>query len=333
MEPKIGRSIAQGFQTANRSWPGIGFMAVCWITLGLLSLGTLALTGIPWEAFQEAGMTGPANLRQQVEDTQDKALGGIEETADDETGSEDTAVPGTDANQARLDAVTHWISGAWPVVVLWVLVFVAVSLWLQAGQIGYLAKLVNTQQSLLSEFWKTGTRVFLPLLGAWGISLLAFAVLAAVIALLAWIGSLAVLPNWLAVVFAILMVVAGLVGLIWLSARILFWFVAIVVDRVGPVAGIQASLRATAGRVWKVLGLLGVVVMISIGVAITFGIIDTLAGFVGGVGKTVITAVSNILGIVVNLYLGFATSAAFIRFYGDTQATANPSASTVGAAS
>lgn len=312
MEPGIGSSIRQGFQVANRSWVGVGFLATCWIVLGLLAVGTLSLTKVPWEALRQAPQEDTGFLDEETDMD-------MEEESTDETAVEDDLL--TPQQREQADAISGWLSGAWPVLVLWVLALIAASLWLQGGQIGYLSRLVTTEQARVSEFWKTGSRVFLPLLGGWAISFFAVVIIAALIALVVWLVSLIPLPGFLQAILGILSIIALLVGLVWLSARVLFWFIAIVTDNAGPVSGLTSSFHVTAGRMKKVLGLLGLIAAISIGVALLFALIEGLAGFAGGAGG-VITLISNLLGAVVNLYLGFAFLAAFIRFYVDAKAPA-----------
>jgi hypothetical protein len=117
------------------------------------------------------------------------------------------------------------------------------------------------------------------------------------------------------VALALLIGLASFVGLIWLAVRLLFWFVAIVLDGVGPLAGLKASFAATQGRWWKALGLMAVGLLIAIGVGLVFQIVGGIAGSASGPVGGIIGLFLGVLGLAANLYVGFALLGANISFY------------------
>ncbi|MBI3331105.1 MAG: hypothetical protein HYZ96_03225, partial [Candidatus Omnitrophica bacterium] len=74
------------------------------------------------------------------------------------------AVPADDEARARV--VGQWFGRAWPLLLIALLLAAAGNVWLNGGQIGYLAKQVSGQRAPVSEFWVVGSRAFFPLCGA-----------------------------------------------------------------------------------------------------------------------------------------------------------------------
>lgn len=328
----IGRSIKEGFRAANKSWAGMGFFAGVWIVLILIGVAGVVVTNPPEALFrrEEPAATSP---------TPAPAATQAAPTAP-ATEAATAAVPGgADAESARKReeenrAVGVWFGRAWPVVLFCAVLFLAVGTWLSGGQIGYLAKRLLTGQAGLSEFWIVGARAFWPLLGA---TILGFLIIGGialgVILIVAWLGSVlsTTLPVWLLRVLGLLTGAAALIGLIWLVVRLSCWPIAIVQDRVGPIAGLKASARATRGHMWFVIGLGLLLWLISVGVWLPFGVVEFLGGSLGGAAAAAMSLIGRLLGGVANLYAGFVSLAAFIRFYEDAKAPA--AASTTPAAS
>jgi len=311
MAPAIKRSIGQGFRTANRSWLGIGFLIGCWIVAWLIAVGLVVLTRIPRELLNPP-----------------------QPAAQTETGlADDAASPAGGETQAEQEAADQWVQTAlewlgraWPVLLLALLLMMALGLWLQGGQIGYVAQHVRSGTSSLADFIGAGTKAFVPLLGAWGVSLAAGIALTIVAALGIWVMSLlAEAAGWLATILGILMGVAAVAGLIWLGVKLVFWYIAVVVDGNGPIEGLKTSFRLTRGYWLKLLGLGALLGLISLGLQLGVGLIEGLGNLIGGLFATALSVLGNVLGALVNLFLGFVGIAAFVRFYEDIKAGASAS--------
>jgi len=226
------------------------------------------------------------------------------------------------ALQKRLNLAGEWLASAWPVVLLCLLIAMATGLWLQGGRIGYLATVIGSGRASLSAFWTTGLRSFGALLGGWFLSITAFAGIVTVLALLGAVFSalFSAAPAGVRALFGMALSAGVLIGMAWLVVRLAFWFIAIVVDRVGPVAGLSASFRATRGRWGRVFGLGALLGLIALGVEI---VLRGLA-FLGGPTLVTILLV-GVPGVVARLYVGFAAQAAFIHCYAETK-SAGPAA-------
>ena len=188
---------------------------------------------------------------------------------------------------------------------------------MNAGQIGYAAKRVVAQQATAKDFWTEGSRAFLPLLGGsllallgLGGFLLAFMLLAAL---------LSVLPKAAGAVLGVVVLAVMMVVLVWLVVRLSFWFVAIVVERAGPVAALKASFRVTKGRWWKLAGLGCLMALISYGVTLGFAVVQWVGDLIGGPAAAVLGAVGQLAAAVVGVYVSFAALSAYIRFYTDAK--------------
>lgn len=351
MQPAVGRTIGQGFRTAGRSWAGIGVFAGGWLLLWVVVTVLIALTGVPRELIVPPppvsevpappeglrgpavqGAPSPADLFGQMSTPPGAQQPAPAETAvtppqaSIPTQATQAAAPQAQGAAARERALAEWLGRAWPVLGLCVVVYVAVSLWLTGGQIGYLAKRVTTQQARLSEYWTASTKAFGSLLGA---SLLLLLALAALVLLLSLFGAMfsplsRTAPTGLRVALGLMVGAAVLVGLVWVAVRLSFWFIMIVVDRLGPLASLKASFRATRGRWWRVFGLGASLWLISLVAYGGFMLLNALAGFVGGLGEVVIILLGVLLYLVAYVYLEFTRMAAYLHFY---EAVRAPSAS------
>ena len=345
MGPSIGRSIGQGFQAANRSWAGLAFVAGCWIVVVIFIVLIGALSRIPAELLRERAAPAPtpavapstATAPSATPDAPSSAsqpstdlFSDMATTTDEAPAAQDVQAEDAQARE-REDAAererlgAEWLRRAWPLLVLVVLVIIAGSTWLYGGEIGYLTKQVTAGRAGVSEFWLAGPRVFLALLGSSAISLSAVGAALAVMALIGWAFSRlsTTVPAWLPRILGLILGVAVGIGFLWLVVRLVFWGIAIVADRLGPIAGLKASLRAARGRWWRISGLLALLIVIAYGVSIIFALLEGLGSLIGGAGGAVVGILSSLLSAVASLYVGFAMTAALIRFYED----AKPSAS------
>ncbi len=351
MEPRIGHAFSEGFRAANRSWVGIGFFAGTLLLVTVVSLFAIASTHPPTPSFPLEGRaavpapavelptptparapsatTGDVNLFNQLDATQPPAapaattLPPTAASAPSQTTSDQapaSAAP-PDAVRTQPDeqerAVREWFGRAWPLVLLIMLVMLVVNVWLSGGQIGYLAARVSHQPAKLSLFWQQDARAFGRLLGAW--ALMMGAGMAALLILALASALLAPLPEGVRRVLGWLVLLGLAVAGVWLLVRLSFWFIAVVIDRVGPVAGIKASLRATKGRWLKTAGLGLLIGLISIGVTLVFGLVEGAGNLIGGPAAVTLGLVGTLSRLVASLYIGFAALAAYIRFYQDVK--------------
>ncbi|HEX9780003.1 MAG TPA: hypothetical protein VGB20_02175 [bacterium] len=301
MVPAIGRSIGSGFQAANRSWAGIGLYALGSLIIGGIALGSILVTNVPEELLQP----------QTVEDTG--------APADDDAAITQLEQQVETQQQVALD----WVGRAWPLLLLALVVGVAGGLWLNAGQIGFVAQMIRTQHADAKTFVQAaGARVGALFL-AWLLSIgaaIGFAIVLGLVGVvLALIGAG---PAWLAVVLGIVVAIAVLAGLIWLAVRLVFWFIAIVADGAGPVAGLKRSFAATKGRWWPVFGLGLVLGLISFAVTQVFQLLVGLGNLLPGAAGITLAVAFGVVGFAINLYVGFAVLGAYLRYYEDTKAPA-----------
>ena len=349
MTPRIRHAFSEGFRVANRSWAGIGFFAGTLLLVTVVSLFAIASTHPPTPSLPLEGRaaapapavdvltpvrppapaTGNVTLFNQLDATPPPVVP-ADTTPPPATASTPSptasdpapasAVP-SDAVRTQSDeqerAVREWFGRAWPLVLLIILVMLVVNVWLSGGQISYLAAQINHQPATLSLFWQQDGRAFGRLIGAWTLMMGAGVVALLLLALAS--ALLAPLPEGVRGVLGWL-VLLGLAAVgVWLLVRLSFWFIAVVIDRVGPVAGFKASLCATKGRWLKTAGLGLLIGLISIGVTLVFGLVEVAGHFIGGPVAVTLGLVGTLSRLVASLYIGFAALAAYIRFYQDAK--------------
>lgn len=351
MGPSIGRALSEGFRAANRSWAGIGFFMGTLLLVTVIGFFAVVSTNPPAPPLPSAegpaapapaaptpppaeppastpaadsalpAASGEVNLFNQLETTQPPAA---PEAASEPAASDPasvSALPDDGAQQAEQErALGQWFGRTWPLLLFVLLLLLAANVWLSGGQIGYLAARVGNQPAKLSVFWQEGTRAFGRLLGAWGLFMGSGAVLLLALALLAML--LSPVPQGVQIVLGVILVLLAAAAGLWLAVRLSFWFIAVVVDRIGPVAGLKASWRATRGRWLKTLGLSVLLLLISIGASLVFGLVEGLGNLIGGWAAVALGLAGRLAGIVASLYIGFAALAAFIRFYQDVKGQA-----------
>ena len=314
MAAAIGRSIKAGFAVGNKSWAGMAAYAGGWVNVGLFVAGVLFLAGsvapVPQELTKAFRPTTPPPAEAPTTNTVTPAP------------VEQLQTP--PAAQARLNdehvmqVAGEWLGHAWPFVALLVIGMLVAASWLYAGQLGYVTKQVREGRAPIAELWQAGNRAVGPLLAGSLLSLLAAAVGALIIGAMAWLLSL--LPEVAGMVVGAILFVAAGVAAVWLLVSVTFWFIAIVADRLGPLAAVKASFKTVRSQWWKTLGLLACLMLIALAIALPLGIVEGIGNTMGGVGGGVLVMVSNILQlVVVNVYFGFVFSAASIRYYEDSK--------------
>lgn len=352
MEPAIGRSLKEGLRVASRSWAGMGFFAGLWMLIAVIAVGCLVATNPPLALFQHPSLDGvggqpqPAPPAPSAPETTAPTMP-ADATSDSSTlfqqlattpatqpatATPATAPPpaltqgsrGAPSPRAATDAAERtrqldaWFSRAWPLLLVCLLLFVAANVWLNAGQIGYLAQRGGPAPppgAGLAAFWTAGTQAFGALLAA---SLLMM--LAVGLPFVAFIAVSVALPPG-GRVMVLLLGIAALVGLVWLGVRFFFFAIAIVLDRQGAVAGFKTSFRLTRGRWWKVFGLALVLAFISYAVLLPFSLVEWVGTLTGGAAAVVFGLLGNLGTLLASLFMGFLSLAAFIQCYQDLKSS------------
>ena len=308
MGPAIGRSLKQGLATASRSWAGIGLFAGIWLIVAVIAVGSIAATSPPATLFEAPLPAAPPAAAPPAPTS----------PAPDATVAPPTVSPATPAaptvsaaqrEAERTRQIDAWFGRAWPLLLVCVLLFLAVNVWLNAGQIGYLAQRVATGQAAVSEFVAAGSRAFGALLAASLLMMLGVGVPLALFGIL----SVALPPGGR--VIMLLLGLIAVVALVWAGVRLLFFAIAIVVDRMGPMAGFKTSFRITRGYWWKIFGLALLLGLLSYLVLLPFAFLEWLGGVLGGMAALILGFFGNLGTLIASLFMGFASLAALIHFY------------------
>ncbi len=184
-------------------------------------------------------------------------------------------------------------------------VFGLVSIYIQAGSLGYILNRVKSGNASMSDFTSNGGKFYLRLL----VLGLIVALVAGVLILLAALAIAATSGNALAIAAAVLLAIIGVYFaiLIFLAPYI------IVADDQKVFAAVKQSIGLVKKNFLKVAGLALILIVIGFGIGVGLGILfAAMSAAMKGIVSQVIFAV---LSSFVNAYLGVVVSASFMTFY------------------
>ena len=194
-----------------------------------------------------------------------------------------------------------------PLLIVTGIVFLFLTIFFQAGQLGYVRDKIKTGSAAISNFMSAGGKYYLSIL----VLGLLISVIIGVFVLLAAlvVGMLQNLPV-VSVPLAILFAALGIyfVVMLFLSPY------AVVVDGKTVKQSIGVSMKLVKKNILPLLGISAVLILIGFGIGLVLGAI--LAG-VGSLVKQelVSQAVFALLSSLVNAFLGIAVTSAFMNFY------------------
>jgi hypothetical protein len=342
MEPSIRRAIGTGFKTASRSWAAIGFYAGVLLAVMAVSFMAIAATQPPSpQAGLDDALTAPPIAAPGAEDAasletpapETPAVAPEADSPAAEAGDvnlfnqlESTEPPpaeapvepeplfptaGIDADaDAQARALSEWSSRVWPLLIFLLLVVVLVNVWLTGGQIGYMGARVSGQSAPLSLFWREASQSFVRLLAAWGLLLVVALPVGALTGFL-----VSALPEGLGTFLMLIIRLAFVAISAWLS----FWFIAVVVDRLGPIAGLKAGFSIGSRHWVKTVGLGFLVGLIFIAVSLLVNLVTAGTMIIGGGLAGIFLLLGVVVGFLASFYVTFASIASFIRFYQDAK--------------
>lgn len=303
MPPGVKRSLVEGFRVAGRSWGGIGLFVLAWLVVGLIVVAGLALSRPPATLLEAP----PA------------AVAPVAPAAEEAAAAPETAAAPVLAQTEQQQQLNAWLGRAWPVLLFGFVLLIAAGLLIQGGQVGYVTQQVRAGRATWADMSGAATRSFGSLLGAGCLSFAAVGVGVGVAALL--IAALQALSGVVVAVVGIVLVLAMVAGVVWLSLRLALWPIAIVAERLGPVAGLKASWRLSRGRWWTLLGITATFLVISLGIAIISALAEGLSNVIGGGVALAMQLLNALVTGAANLFLSFATMGALVRFHEDAKGT------------
>lgn len=187
------------------------------------------------------------------------------------------------------------------------LVFIAVSIFLQSGSLGYVHEVAKTGQSNFARFTESGKKFYLRILGISAIVGLFIIILAVVAALAILVGGDT--PNAISIVVALILAAFGMYGvlLVFLAPYIL------IVEDAKVVDSIKASITVVKSNFMTVLGIGILLLLVGFGIGVILGAAFGLLGRVlqGVAGQVVF----GFIGSFVNAYLGVVVTGAFMTYY------------------
>ena len=187
-------------------------------------------------------------------------------------------------------------------------VFIFLSIFFQAGSMGFIRDLIKTGSASLSNFTSAGGKYYVRLL-------LLGIVVSLVIGVFVLLAALAMgfLTGTMAPVGVVVAILFGALGLYFVILMFLAPYAA-VIDEKGVGQAIKLSMKLVKKNILTLLGLSIVLILIGFGIGLVLGAI--LAGLSALVKQEMATQVAfALLSSVVNAYLGVVVTAAFMNFY------------------
>ena len=184
-------------------------------------------------------------------------------------------------------------------------IFGLVSIYIQAGSLGYILNRVKSGGAAMSDFTSAGAKFYLRLL----VLGLLVALAAGVLILLAAVAIAATSGNAIAVAAAVLLALVGIYFaiLIFLAPYI------IVADDQKVLAAVKQSIGLVKKNFLKVMGLALILIVIGFGIGMLLGLLfAAMSAAMKGIASQIIFAV---LSSFVNAYLGVVVSGSFMVFY------------------
>ena len=195
-----------------------------------------------------------------------------------------------------------------PVLIIAGVIFIFLTIFFQAGSMGYVRDKIKTGTATLSNFISSGGKYYLRLLvlGLMVSLIIGVFVLFAALAVAFLKGNLVALGILLAILFAAL-------GIYFVVMLFLSPYVAVVDDKTVK-ESIRLSVRLVKKNILPLLGMSALLVLIGFAIGLVLGAM--LAGLSYLIKKEMISqTIFALLSSLVNAYLGITVTAAFINFY------------------
>lgn len=198
------------------------------------------------------------------------------------------------------------------------IIFIALSIFMQSGSLGFVHEVIKAGQSNLTHFKNCGKKFYLRILGVSVIVGLFIVILSILATLAILIGGET--PNAISIVLAVIIAAFGIYGviLVFLAPYI------VVADDARVVDSLKASIGVVKSNFLKVVGIGVIMILIGFAVGLVLGLVFGLLGaLLQGVAGQV---VFGFLGSLVNAYLGVVVTAAFMSYYLSAKTSSEPAA-------
>ena len=195
-----------------------------------------------------------------------------------------------------------------PLLIVLGVVFIFLSIFFQAGSMGYVRDRIKAGTATLSNFTSSGRKYYLRLL-VLGI------VVSFIIGVFVLLAALAVafLKDKLAVVGVVLAILSAALGIYFLVMLFLSPYAAVADDKKVK-ESIRLSMKLVKKNILPLLGMTALLILIGFAIGLVLG--AALAGLSYVVKQEMISqTIFALLSSLVNAYLGVVVTAAFMNFY------------------
>jgi len=210
-------------------------------------------------------------------------------------------------------------------IIIMSVLFILANVFIQGGVLGIVKETLDpAKRPSLADFAKYGARFYLKLLALGAIIMAAVLLVILVVGVVFAVGSIG--KNM------ILAVMLGIVALAALAVALYYLFLlflapyTLVVDDLGVVASLKASIQFVRSHLWKVGALSTLVVLVALGIGFCAGMLTALANIALKKG-IILDLITSVLTGAVNAYVTILISAALVIYYAAVSGKqANPEA-------
>ena len=198
-------------------------------------------------------------------------------------------------------------AGASVMVVILSVIFIAISIYMQAGSLTYIRDLIKTGKADLAQFKTGGSKYYLRILGISAIVGLFMVILSILAALAILLGGEN--PSIISIIIAIVIAVVGFTGvlMVFLTPYIL------IVDETKVMEALRKSISLVRSNFLQVLAIGVLLLLIGFGVGVLLGVVFGLLGtFLKGIVSQV---VFGLLSSMLNAFLGLVVTGTFMSYY------------------
>lgn len=322
-EPRLNakESMRAGFRTVNRCWGGVVFYTAWWVGWHALIVAlSLSLASIfPGQEGDQGSEKVQVQQNMLQTDSGDVTPGG--KTSDEQVAA------GEEKTQAQQESIVEWFPVLGPFMFILIILFLVLWTWIYGGLLGYLAQKLRKNQTGMREFLHYGSHAFGRVLSAYilffcvifgggflGI-FLPFSTL--------WDSSAATILGSILKIIAILAALAVFLFLVCFVLRSPFWFIAVVADGEGPIAGLKKGFSLSRGHLRKLFELALLLFLIQVAIHVVFFIVQAIIGVLSSMPWAGFSSIARVLALMVNIsgqwvgsvYMTAVSVAAFIHLY------------------
>lgn len=318
----ISTAINSGFNTAKQSAHGMWLYLVGAVSIVLLVGGLFCLTSPPFKELQKA-YDESRQTAQKKEFRAQRAAGALRTRNAPGLTSVRPLPSAVSSRTNKSDPFTRnpliriWFFRWWPALLSLAFFAMLSTGYLYSWKVNYLVCRSSGKEFLFRGSFREAMLLMNEYVKATfmsvGACLMILIVLGGLCAFFFWM-----LPKVLAGLLTFLFITAGILGFVWFSLLLTFWYPAIAYEKKGVLAGAWSSFTAAKSRIFPLIGFYLVLGLIRIGVSLVLRVLGLVFGFAGGflhLPAMILVATVSGIGYLVGIFMTFFVNASDIHYY------------------